>query len=243
MRVIILIAAFFLLGNVVLYLLPTDIETSNLRYASDPEINYEEIRFLLDEQAVTEVVNLPDSSSLPGQQGQEEQGQEDGSVATLSSVNQCFRIGPFLRETRVNAASKHLSDLSISYDLIKRQPTRVIASRVFVGPFTGASEAVAARKKLTESGISDHFHRRDADGAYIVSLGIYSKSASASALQLKFREKNIAAHIREENTQLPKNYWLELVSSTSEAQIASLDGIDWGESSVSAGLQQCQTSA
>ena len=237
MRVIILISAFFLLGNVVLYLLPTDIETSNLRYASDPEINYEEIRFLLDEQAVTELANFPNSSDSP-----EQQGQGDGSVATLNSANQCFRIGPFLRETRVNAASKHLLDLSIPYDLIERQPTKVIASRVFVGPFAGASEAVAARKKLTQSGVNDHFHRREADGTYIVSLGIYSKSVSASALQLKFREKNIAAHIREENTQLPKNYWLELASSASEIQVASLVGIDWGESSVSAGMQQCQTS-
>jgi len=239
MRAIILISAVFLLGNIVLYLLPTDIETSNLRYASDPEINYQDVNFLLVERTTTtEAVDPTSSSKSPGQQGT-----EGGSLAATGNANQCLRIGPFLRETRVSVASKYLIDLSISYDLIERQPTKVVASRVFVGPFAGASEAVAARKKLTESGINDHFHRREADGTYIVSLGIYSKSASASALQLEFREKNIAARVREENTQLPKNYWIELVESTSKEQIDSLGGIDWGESSVSTGMQRCQPSA
>ena len=238
MRVLILFSAIFLLGNIVLYLLPTDIETSNLRYASDPEINDENIRFLLGERTAAEPVNLASSSNSSSQQNQ-----EDGSVDSAGNVNACFRIGPFLRETRVNTATKYLLDLSIPYDLIERQPTKVIASRVYVGPFAGASEAFAARKKLTESGINDHFHKREADGSYIVSLGIYSKPASASAQQLKFREKNIAALIREENTQLPKNYWLELVSTTPEYKIASLNGVDWGESSVSTGKQRCRSSA
>ena len=240
MRLLILISAIFFLGNIVLYLLPTNIETSNLRYASDPEINYENISFLLEDRTVAEPVNFASSSNLPEQQAQDKKNEPVGSAV---NINACFRIGPFLRETRVNAASKHLLDLSIPYDLIERLPTKVVASRVYVGPFAGASEAVAARRKLTESGINDHFHRRETDGTYIVSLGIYSKPKSAAAQQSKFREKNIAALIREEKTQLPKNYWLELVPSTPEYKIASLSGIDWGESSVSTGMQRCQSNA
>ena len=231
MRVLILISAIFLLGNIVLYLLPTDIETSNLSYASDPEVNLDDIRFFKSEQSVLE-------SPLA-------EGQGDGAAINVSTTSAalCFRIGPFLRETRVTTAKGRLAGESIGYELIERGSVEVIASRVYVGPFDGASEAVAAREKLTESGVNDHFHRRESDGTYIVSLGIYSKPVSAEVQQSKFREKNIAAQVREEKTLLPKNYWLELEQSTSKEKIDSLDEVDWGESSVSAGMQECQTSA
>ena len=231
MRVLILISAIFLLGNIVLYLLPTDIETSNLSYASDPEVNLEDIRFLKSEQSVLE-------SPLT-----EGQGDESAINVSVTNAALCFRIGPFLRETRVTTAKGRLAGESIDYELIERDSAEVVASRVYVGPFDGASEAVAAREKLTESGVNDHFHRRESDGTYIVSLGIYSKPVSAGVQQSKFREKNIAAQVREEKTLLPKNYWLELEQSTSKEKIDSLDEVDWGESSVSAGMQKCQTSA
>ena len=232
MRVLILISAVFLLANIVLYLLPTDIETSNLSYASDPEINQSDILFIEKEKPINPIVLSASSGS----------GFESPN-AGQSVNNACFRIGPFLRETRVNIAGKRLEDLSVEYELIERQSTKVTASRVYVGPFEGASEAVVAREKLTESGINDHFHRREPDGTYIVSLGIYSKSDSAEIQQIKFREKNIAARVREEKTQLPKNYWIELPKSVSQSSIESLAGVDWGESSVSAGMHKCKPNA
>jgi len=241
MRVLILISGVFLLVNIVVFLLPTNIETSNLKYASDPEVNQADIRFLVEEQ------NSQNSEKTVGFSGLTEKHPDytKGYKAGLSSrgensVNYCFRIGPFLRETRIKSASKRLDDLYVKYDLIERQSTKVNASRVYVGPFVGASEAVAARKKLTEEGISDHFHRREGDGSYIVSLGIYSKNDSAKKQQNKFRAKNIAARVREEKTRLPKNYWIELSRLTKEEKLKSLAGIEWGESSVSAGMHACK---
>ncbi|MGH1429005.1 MAG: SPOR domain-containing protein [Arenicella sp.] len=237
MRVLILISGVFLLVNIVLYLLPTDIETSNLKYASDPEINQEDIRFLIEDQVAIEALNIAaivegsasDSSSAASQ--------------AISSIPVCYRIGPFLRETRMTSAGKQLSDLKVDFSLVERQPVSVSATRVFVGSFASASEAVAARQQLSKDGINDHFHRREPDGSYIVSLGIYSKKSSAEGLQKKFRDQNIAAKMRDEETRLPKNYWLELPSSINQDDIQSLLGISWGESSVTLGKHACQTSA
>ena len=234
MRALILISGIFFLINAVMYLLPTDIETSNLKYASDPEINQSDIRFLRKEQ----------DALSSGKFGQLSGAQADtvGSSQSTSSdqAAACFRIGPFLRETRVKTASKHIEDLAIDYQLIVRQPNNVKASRVFVGPFEGASEAVVARKKLTDGGINDHFHRRESDESYIVSLGIYSKKESAVNQQSKFREKNIAAKVREEQTRLPKSFWIELSASTEKEKLESLSDVQWGESSVSAGMHKCK---
>lgn len=245
MRILILMSGVFLLANIVLYLLPTDIETSNLKYASDPEINQTEIRFLVEERekkvAPLDIANLPDLSSpeTPGYAKGYTASSDKSSQKTNTPI--CYRVGPFLRETRVKAAGKQLDEKSLDHSLVERQPVSVSATRVYVGPFTGASEAVAARKQLTKDGIDDHFHRREKDGSYIVSLGIYSKKDSAVNQQEKFRTQNIAAQTRDEKTRLPKNYWLELSTLIDSKNIESLSSISWGESSVSVGKHPCQT--
>lgn len=240
MRVLILISGVFFLINLMLFLLPTDIETSNLKYASQPEVNQDAIQILLKDKPTLgdiDVTSLPNISESDSTANSKYKINPSGSI---SAVPACYRIGPFLRESRVQSASKQIKDLLISYDVVERQSTSVDASRVYVGPFMGVSEAVAARKQLSEEGFDDHFHRKDSNGEFIVSLGIYSKHESALSQQVKFRDRNIAARIRKEKTRLPKNYWIELSPMTRESKLKLLTNIEWGERSVSAGMHPCQ---
>jgi len=247
MRILIFISIAFVLLNVLVYLLPTDVQTSNAKYASEPEINSVDIRFLIEDAAAQEsidVASLPtfDSSGSP-EPVAESQVDSNSSESSAGDKNEtCYRIGPFLRESRVDAVGSQLKDLVIAFSLVERQPVNVLANRVYVGPFSDASQAVAARRQLSTDGINDHFHRKENDGSYIVSLGIYSKKDSAEQQQEQFRQQNIAALIREEETELPKNYWLELSKFTSTTKIESIAGISWGESSVSLGRHPCQHS-
>ena len=239
-RVIVFASIAFLLLNIAVYLLPTDIETSNAQFASEPEINPDEILFAADSSNRNEAIDIESIPSL-------NVSDSSGSAKTLSGEqsddsNVCYRIGPFLRESRVEAVGTQLKELFIGYSLVEREPVTVLANRVFVGPFSDVSQAVAARRQLSNDGINDHFHRGDSGGNYIVSLGIYSKKQSAEEQLEKFREQNIAAQIREEETQLPKNYWLELSRFTPDSKIESVAGISWGESSVSLGKHPCQNS-
>lgn len=242
MRVLILISGVFFLANIVLYLLPTDIETSNLKYASDPEVNQSKILFLVEQKVKAEPLDI---ESLPDLSDSKEpdytKGYIAGSATKKTNTSVCYRVGPFLRETRLKTAGKQLDEMFVDHSLIERQPISVSATRVYVGPFAGASEAVAARKQLTKDGINDHFHRRENDGTYVVSLGIYSKKDSAVNQREKFRARNIAAQTRDEQTRLPKNYWLELSTFTDPEKIQSLSTISWGESSVSVGRHPCQS--
>ena len=229
MRVLIFISIALLLLNVVLFLLPTDVETSNAKYASQSELNSEEIR-LIESATAEENFNVDEIPNISG----------SNVGLSVDAKDVCYRIGPFLRENRVEAVGQELKDLFVGYSLIQRESASVQATRVYVGTFDDASAALAARRQLTNDGVNDHFHREEEDGSYIVSLGIYSKSESAEQQQAKFREQNIAALLRQEETLLPTNYWLELSRFTSPRKIESVAQISWGESSVSLGKHPCQ---
>lgn len=163
--------------------------------------------------------------------------EQKNEIVNIASL-QCYRIGPFLREARMNASGKQLID--IQYKVIEREAMEVLATRVYVGSFDKLSLALQARQELTSKGVNDHFHRRGSDDHYIVSLGIYSKAESALRQQDKFKSLGIKAKIRTEKTRLPKNYWLELPGNITQKQIDSLSVISWGESSVSLGKHTCQ---
>ena len=298
MRFLILVSAFFILANAVLFLLPTDVETSNLKYESSPELNESEIRFLARESSLSESLEInfdvQDDSEKEGDlvsstnkqsesvsddmqipvaqepkqenvaQTQRIQDQSDASLVNPSDekqstddseeqqasvneqivtnvpiISECYRIGPFLREARMKASSNQI--VSIEFKIIEREATEVFATRVYIGPFEEQSEALKTRKELTNSGVNDHFHRREQNGSYIVSLGIYSNNASAIRQKAKFQSLDFAAETRNEKTRLPKNYWIELPGNITQENIDSLRTISWGESSVSLGKHPCQT--
>jgi hypothetical protein len=181
---------------------------------------------------------LPENVDVPAVKETEEDVVPVKVIPVIPSIVQCYRIGPFLREARMRASGNQLVD--IKYKVIEREATEVFATRVYVGPFNGLALALQARKDLTAVGVNDHFHRRDPSGDYIVSLGIYSKNASAIRQRSRFQSIDVSAKTRDEKTRLPKNYWLELPGDITQDDIASLSKISWGESSVSLGRHPCQ---
>jgi cell division septation protein DedD len=271
MRLLILLVAVLILGNAVAYLLPTEAEVNNLRYTAKPDINPEEVRFLLEEivanqdtisvseevessiaqqstaMATQEIATQvdTDSGSFNGSFSGDESASTSESQSPqetaqeLSQPSICYRIGPFLREARLESAKTRLSDeLQVESDVLTREPIDVVATRVYIGPFADAAIAKNERIKLTEQGIADHFTKRE-DSGYVVSLGIYSNTDSAQKLQVRFQNAGVNAKTRTESTRLPKSYWIQARKAFDSQDLFVLSRFSWGESSVSLSKNDC----
>jgi len=238
MRIFIILIGVFILANIVLFLLPTEAELNNLKYTSKPLINESDIRLVSDLSQQKSALEV-DESALEVEQGGAENNSADSQSQNKDLNNMCYRIGPFLRESRMQSAGKILeSEMNITYDVVVRESVDVPATRVFLGQFSSKAEAMQAREELTKSGISDHFHKKE-QGAYIVSLGIYSNESSAREQVSRFRALNIDAKQKTKLTSLPKSYWLEVKTDYISDDFSRLRSFSWGESSVSLSKRSC----
>ena len=142
----------------------------------------------------------------------------------------CLRIGPFFDQNLAKKTSVRLKSWALPFDTRSVKARKIRAYRVYVGPFATSSEVEAQRKLLTDSGIKDHYVKRQAGEQEIVSLGLFTQSNGAEALVQELKAKNILAQTKPEDRTLKPTYWLEL-RDTKANQLARprLASAKWGD--------------
>lgn len=231
MRIIFSVIGLLILGNMILFMLPEDSKKINRGFAAKVEVSPGKIVLL---QSV-DTSNQMDATSSSFDES-------DPSVVAVNIDGKCYRIGPFLHASRLSLAKTQLNNINVSYTIDKRESAAAEVFRVYTGPYADNDLAKEGRNLLNENDIFDHFQRKETDGSYIISLGIYSRDVSAQASKKKLEGKGFNIKVRLENTVLPDSYWLNLLTKESQAlPHETLKKIDWGEYSAQFGAYNCQT--
>lgn len=234
MRLILFIAGVFILGNLIVYLVPKSTLQSNQRFAQKAEVASDKINIVMQR---LEVEPIKQRVIEPTQKNRTN---DAGAPANSVVKNKkCYRVGPFLHASRLTLAKTRLNNLGMLYDVEKRPSNTAEVFRVYLGPYVTSANASAVRQKLSEKGIFDHFQRKEQAGQHIVSLGIYSRSVSAQSSLERFIEMDIDARMRPERTVLPNSFWLNISSAVEEFSPESLRKINWGEHSAQFGAYKC----
>lgn len=230
MRLVFGLIGLLILGNLVAFMLPADVEKGNRSFSSKKEMSPSKIVLLHSALSNSERESLLGSGV-----------ESESNVLVSKNVDgKCYRIGPFLHASRLSLAKAQLNNINVRYTIDKRVSAAAEVFRVYVGPFDSEDLARESRQKLNESEVFDHFQRKESDGLYIISLGIYSRGVSAQASKERFEAKGLSARIRPEKTVLPDSFWLNLLSKNSQGlPYGVLKKIDWGEYSAQFGSYSC----
>lgn len=133
-----------------------------------------------------------------------EQSVESASVNTALA---CYSVGPFALKTEARAAQKRLSKWNIQ---ARRRVHKTSAEGfwVIIPAAKTRNEASRKIKKLKELGIRDYFLVATGSQKNAISLGVFSKSASARRRLKEMKQKGVEAQIT--GVDLPKrSYWLD----------------------------------
>ena len=142
----------------------------------------------------------------------------------------CLRIGPFFDERLASRTGERLTALSVPFDTRSVKARKIRAHRVYIGPFTTQSEIDAQKKILTDSGVKDHYVKRQAGEQEIISLGLFTQSNGAEAMVQELKAKDIEALTRTEDRTLKPTFWLELRDSkANESAQSELAAQKWGD--------------
>lgn len=224
--------AMLIFGNVVLLLWPDDTSSAPHVYAAQEDINphfvrlNKEIEAKFYSQATIETEQSPMTGGL--------------QVAALSKSGQaCYRLGPFMHIENYELAQAVLLNANLDYRKSKRVSKSSDVYRVFLGPFATQPMVADARLELKRKNILDHFVRKQEDGSYIISLGIYSTLESANIALRLFDGKLEGVQKQNETVVLPDSYWLHFSMSDQESARLQLGAMDWGEQSAKMGLYPC----
>ena len=123
-----------------------------------------------------------------------------------------------------------LRELSLPFESLTVKAREIRAYRVYIGPFSNPQAIEVQRLWLSESGVSDHYVKRQVGEKDIISLGLFSQNTGADALVRDLKSKNVSAQTRLEDRTLGSTHWLELRdSNTNRAARAQLSTLDWGD--------------
>lgn len=154
----------------------------------------------------------------------------DSTVEQSAQQPLCLRIGPFFDQKLASETGERLKAWSLPFDTRSVKARKIRAHRVYIGPFTSPSEVDTQRKLLTESGVKDHYVKRQAGEQEIVSLGLFTQSDGAEAMMEELKAKNIQAQTRPEDRTLKPTYWLELRDSkANQSAQTQLVSEKWGD--------------
>ena len=152
----------------------------------------------------------------------------------------CYRLGPFLEAENFESAQTKLLDAKVSHTKSTRQSQESNVWRVYIGPYSSFASATDARTKLRSINIADHFVRKEAEGRFVVSLGIYTSQDTANKGVALLQDKVQQVKLKQERLVLPKNYWLYFALSQNSPKLKKLNLIDWREPAAKVGLFDCQ---
>lgn len=223
--------------NLILFLLPGTHQRSNFGFTNQPAIDPQQIRVLNNNVAKPSPPIQPEANPLQGTAV----ASQESAVSKLID-GQCYRVGPFLHTERLSSAKNLLDKIGVLYEVEKRESAKAEVYRVFIGTFNDQTQAREARQQLNENGIFDHFVKRDTDGRYLISLGIYSRETTANASLKRFEDRSLKVRLRPEQTVLPDSYWLGLLARNGESlPFTELQQAEWGEYSAQFGTYDCQS--
>ena len=173
---------------------------------------------------------------------------EDRFYAQKNSINQnqrgveqgCFRLGPFMHQANYELAQAVLINADIVFEKAKRRSKESDVYRVYLGPYENKTAMQVARAELKSKKILDHFARRQSDGQYLISLGIYSTQSSAQRAIAMFADTLSSVKLKQEQILLPDSFWLHFDIDEENRIYRELVSMDWGERSAKLGKFECQ---
>lgn len=182
------------------------------------------------QQAPAETINGAGQSANEERREPADQPAEQ-EVVEVTRPPLCLRVGPFFDEKLAGETADRLRTLTLAVDMRTVKSREIRAYRVYVGPFENSAESKAQQKILVESGVKDHYVKREEGKKDIISLGLFTQNTGAAALTEQLKEKGVVASTRTEDRKLDPTYWLELTDSeanrAAHAELAAAK--TWGD--------------
>lgn len=228
MRILGWLCGVFIIANICLLLWPTTASTAAHIHAPKRDINPHFVRLNKEvednfyaAQSYMQVAEVPTEVVIKGEN--------------------CYRLGPFMHHTNYELAQAVLFNANVEFQKETRVSKTAEVYRAHLGPYADKTQVASARKELTGKKIMDHFSRRESDGQYIVSLGIYTSQESADKALEIFSEKLDGVKLQQEIVVLPNSSWLHFSVDNKPTITQQLERMDWGESAAKLGKYQCRS--
>ena len=145
-----------------------------------------------------------------------------------------------MHRSNYELAQAVLFNANIDYQKSTREERRSEVYRLYLGPFATQAQALDKRTELKRANVLDHFVRKQNNGTYIISLGIYTTQQAANNALSLFDGKLNSVKTTQENLLLPNSYWLHFAVRNQDPLEQQLSLMDWGEQSTKLGKYRCR---
>lgn len=133
----------------------------------------------------------------------------------------CYRIGPFRKDEPWKSAQAWMDEQQIPFKHVTSESRELRAVRVFLGPFTSASNTQAAVRELKQKNL-DHFVYEIEAGITRVSLGYFTQEELATKFLGYLKTIDVEASSQPEFRTLGPFNWMEIsVEGTNLDQLTS----------------------
>lgn len=228
MRMLLFSCGLLVLANTVLFLWPDSASTAAHIYSVKDEVNPHFIR--LNKEIEDRYLDTIPATG---------RGVEFRLAASNGAI--CYRLGPFMHRANYELAQAVLFNANVEYQKSTRKAKQSGVYRVFLGPFASQAKALDKRSELRKKRILDHFVRKQDDGGFIVSLGIYATKQSATKALSLFGGVLDSVKMAQEVLLLPDSYWLHFAIQDGNHLQEELAFMDWGEQSSKLGKYKCRS--
>ncbi len=212
--------------NLAAYLLVGDRQTPQENGISESGSDVNKTGMLLlaevDGAGAVTAGDMPDQTAIPVENPID--GSGDQSVAEA-----CYRVGPFRREASWQAAKMWMGESGFGFRPVTTDSRRLLAFRVYLGPFASESSADAILKNLESQGL-EHFRYKADNGLIRISMGLFSQEELAEKHLNYLISNQYEAKLQPEYRRLGPLNWMEIPSA--DIDQARLLGHDWDESGV-----------
>lgn len=231
MRTLLFSVALLVLANLLVFWWPAGADKAGHVNRAKEDVNPHFLRLNKEIEDRFYANSKPNKRALP-----------DLSGAGLNSdVSTCYRLGPFAHSENYELAQAVLFNAEISFTKSSRDSQESNVYRVYLGPYSDLAIAKDIRTELKRKKVLDHFIRKEPNGQFIVSLGIYTTAATANNAVVLFDGKIAGVKLKDERVVLPKSHWLHFGLQEYDTVRKELAHIDWGESAAKMGQYQCQS--
>jgi len=231
MRPLLFSVALLLLVNVLVFWWPSGADSAGHVHRAKEDVNPHFVRLNKEIEDRFYANSKPNKNVLPDLSG----------VVLNSDSSTCYRLGPFAHSENYELAQAVLFNADISFTKSSRDSQESNVYRVYLGPYVDLATAKDVRTDLKGKNVLDHFIRKESNGQFIVSLGIYTTADTADKAVVLFDGKGRGVKLKDERVVLPKSYWLHFGLQEYDTVRKELAGIDWGESAARMGQYQCQS--
>jgi hypothetical protein len=151
----------------------------------------------------------------------------------LSEVEQCYRIGPFKKDSSWGLAQEWMRDQGVEFEQLISESRELRAVRVFLGPFVNQSDVNSAVSLLKGKNL-DHFVYQVENGSTRVSLGYFTQEELANKFLNYLQGIKVVAKSQPEYRILGPFNWMQF--NNPGDNLKALQQHQWNEAK--AGLSQ-----